>query len=259
MATDEKICARWATHRWDTLCLHCERQPKMKLAEDLDLATSYSRYIQRTDSESDFRIYEQPFRFNYLVFFFLLAVFVLLFVLLVCGVALSPAQITVTLLERLWLFFALVDWKWLIARTWFSSTVSMIRSSIALLLANWKKKWSRPFSRPIVWSLRNESRNSHMCSEIRFLWADFFFDRNSDSWALLSKSLRFFFDQLNFCCICRQSFPRRSIILPNASTKWSYGDKIISTRLAVYQKTCHNAAMRCIHRPSTHMMCLLFF
>lgn len=58
MATDEKICARWATHE-DTLSLkHCERQSEMKLAKDLDLATSYSRYIQHTDSESDFRIYE---------------------------------------------------------------------------------------------------------------------------------------------------------------------------------------------------------
>lgn len=68
----------------------------------------------------------------------------------------------------------------------------------------------------------------------------------------------FFRINLIFFRICRQSFPPQKHYSVNQPTSRSSGDKIISTRLVVYQKTCHIATIRCIHRPSTHIMCSFF-
>lgn len=108
--------------------------------------------------------------------FFFVAFFVLLLGLLVCGVAFGPGQFTVTYLKRCWInVISWVDGKWLIAHTWFSSTISMIRSSVSHYQTSER---SSRFSRPRLRSVYNESRNSHMCSEITFLCADFlFFDK----------------------------------------------------------------------------------
>lgn len=88
--------------------------------------------------------------------------------------------------EFFFIFLFSVDGKWLIAHTWFSSTISMIRSSIALLPFDFHGQeyevslpWITQFAH-VQWS------NVFVCQTF------FSLTKNSDLWALLSTSLRFF-------------------------------------------------------------------